>query len=258
MNVSSNRVLPFEEPREPSVVLWIGTFVWKVIDEKKVGAETKTLANIDARTVRRILFYDLDRLVRIAALKPDLTEQNKLNRLAWIKTKMRKSRRTWDEVIFCNEVRFESQGRGGSWHLVRRSRGVRSHPPYCQRRFKKPSARMAHPGKTSSGVRFITFLKASTTMKSGDYCELILRDAKPMMDHLGLTILHDRSKVHNCKYPLNFFKKNHIKTKLLPAKNPDLNIIEHMFELLRRKLVKQLTRSLKVLPMISLLMLFRR
>ena len=73
MNVSSNRVLPFEEPREPSVVLWIGTFVWKVIDEKKVGAETRTLANIDARTVRRILLYDLIRPARIAALKLDLT-----------------------------------------------------------------------------------------------------------------------------------------------------------------------------------------
>ena len=54
-----------------------------MIDEKKVGAETRTLANIDARTVRRILFYDLDRLVRIAALKPDLTKQNKLDILAW-------------------------------------------------------------------------------------------------------------------------------------------------------------------------------
>ena len=117
---------------------------------------------------------------------------------------------------------------------------------------------MALAGITSSGARLVTFLKANTAVKSGDYCQLILRDVKPMMDHLGLTILHDRSKVHNCKYPLNFFKKNHIKTKLLPAKNPDLNIIEHMFELLRRKLVKQLTRSLKVLPMISLLMLFRR
>ena len=49
------------------------------------------------------------------------------------------------------------------------------------------------------GARFITYLKANTTMKSEDYCKLILRDAKPMMDFLGLTIVHDRSKVHDCK-----------------------------------------------------------
>ena len=56
--------------------------ILKVIDEKKVGAKTRALANIDARTVRRIMFCDLDRLARIAALKPDLTEQNKWDGLA--------------------------------------------------------------------------------------------------------------------------------------------------------------------------------
>ena len=44
--------------------------------------QARTLANIDARTVRRILFYNLDQPARIAALKPDLTEQNKLDKLA--------------------------------------------------------------------------------------------------------------------------------------------------------------------------------
>ena len=43
----------------------------------------RPLANIEARTVRRILFYDLDQPARIAALKPDLTKQNKLDILAW-------------------------------------------------------------------------------------------------------------------------------------------------------------------------------
>ena len=68
-----------------------------------------------------------------------------------------------------------------------------------------------------------------------------------MMDHHGLTILHNRSKVHDCKYTFTFFKRNGIKTKLLPAKRPDLNVIEHVFGLLKCKLVKQPTRSLKVL-----------
>ena len=106
---------------------------------------------------------------------------------------------------------------------------------------------MALAGITSSGARFITFLKANQTMKSRDYCDLILRNAKPMLDHKGLTILHDRSKVHDCKFSSYFFKRNGIKTKLLPAKSPDLNVIEHVFGLLKRKLVKQPTRSLKVL-----------
>ena len=39
LNVSSNCVPPFEEPRTPTFVLWIGTSISKVIDEKKVGVE---------------------------------------------------------------------------------------------------------------------------------------------------------------------------------------------------------------------------
>ena len=57
-----------------------------------------------------------------------------------------------------------------------------------------------------------------------------------MMDHLGHTIPHNRSKVQYCKYSYNFFKMNHIKTKLLPAKSLDLNVIGPVFGLLKRKL----------------------
>ena len=74
--------------------------IWRQIEKNAFLSSTelklrlpRTLANIDARTVRRILFYDLDRPARIAALKPDLTEQNKMDRLAWVKTNMRKPRK---------------------------------------------------------------------------------------------------------------------------------------------------------------------
>ena len=40
VNVSSIRVPPSEEPRKPTVDLWIGTSILKAIDEEKVGAET--------------------------------------------------------------------------------------------------------------------------------------------------------------------------------------------------------------------------
>ena len=53
---------------------------------------------------------------------------------------------------------------------------------------------------------------------------------QPMLDHFGLTILHNRSRVHNCKYSFNFFKKGHVKTKLMPAKGTNLNVIEHVLD----------------------------
>ena len=58
--VSSDRVPPFEEPRKPTVILWTGTSISKVIDETKIGVKMRSLANIDTRTVMRNLVYDFD------------------------------------------------------------------------------------------------------------------------------------------------------------------------------------------------------
>ena len=67
INVSSNCVPPFEEPRTPTFVLWIGTSILKVIDEKKVGIEAGVVVEEKIYTV-----------IRVGCFKPHLNLQEKL------------------------------------------------------------------------------------------------------------------------------------------------------------------------------------
>ena len=81
VNVSSNSVPPFEEPRTPTFVLWIGTSISKVIDEKKVGIEAGVV-------VEKEKIYTI---IRDGCFKPHLNLQEKLASLV--------SRR-WYRVVF--------------------------------------------------------------------------------------------------------------------------------------------------------------
>ena len=60
-------------------------------------------------------------------------------------------------------------------------------------------------------------------------------------------ILHDRSKVHTAKKTQAFFNNHQLNSLLLPVKSPDLNPIEHCFGLVKKKLERQRTRTLKEL-----------
>ena len=68
VNVSSNSVPPFEEPRTPTFVLWIGTSISKVIDEKKVGIKAGVV-------VEKEKIYTV---IRDGYFKPHLNLQEKL------------------------------------------------------------------------------------------------------------------------------------------------------------------------------------
>ena len=81
LNVSSNCVPPFEEPRTPTFVLWIGTSISKVIDEKKVGIEAGVV-------VEKEKMYTM---IRDRCFKPHLNLHERLATLV--------SRR-WYSVVF--------------------------------------------------------------------------------------------------------------------------------------------------------------
>ena len=68
LNVSSNCVPPFEEPRTPTFVLWIGTSILKVIDEKKVGIKAGVV-------VEKEKIYTI---IRDECFKPHLNPQEKV------------------------------------------------------------------------------------------------------------------------------------------------------------------------------------
>ena len=205
----------------------------------------RLLRNISGRTVRRLLDVELDRPARVSAEKPRLTEAMKERRLEWAKRHLRRRKRTWERALFVDEVMFEARGAGGCWRLVRRRRGAsRYEEKYCRKKFKRPSKVMALGGITSSGSRFLSFLP---TNKMEEYTKMLRKAPSRIAKKRNLMIMHDASKVHTAKKTSRFLKEQDLKCLVLPGNSPDLNPIEHCFALLKRRLERHPTRTIKEL-----------
>ena len=117
----------------------------------------KTLRHLSPRTIRRIMGKDLGRPTSVAPRKPFLTDQNKIDRVGWCKTKVRRPIRSWGQVLFADEVMFSTKAATGG-RLVRRPPGAsRTDPKYTRKHLHHPAKVMALCG-ISSGTRFIHFL----------------------------------------------------------------------------------------------------
>ena len=208
----------------------------------------KTLRHLSARTIRRIMVKDLGRPATVAPRKPFLTDQNKIDRVGWCKTKVRRPKRSWSQVLFVDEVMFSTKaGTGG--RLVRRPPGAsRTDPKYTQKSLHHPAKVMALCGICgTSGTRFIHFLRPGQKMNSKRYTEVLSKHALGPMRTNSLTLLHDRSRVHTSKLSQRFLKEERVRSILLPARSPDLNPIENLFGYLKQLLQQRPTRTLQQL-----------
>ena len=133
----------------------------------------KTLRHLFPRTIRQITVKNLGRLAAVAARKPFLTDQIKLDRVGWCKTKVRKPKRSWDQVLFVDEVMFSTKADTGGWLVRRPPVASRTDPKYTQKGLHLPVKVMALCG-ISSGTRFIHFLQPRVRMNSWRYTEVLL------------------------------------------------------------------------------------
>lgn len=206
----------------------------------------KTLQHLSARTIRRIMVKDLGRPAGVAARKPFLTDQMKIDRVGWCKSKLRKPRRSWNQILFVDEVMFSTKADTGG-RLVRRPRGAsRTDPKYTRKGWHQPAKVMALCG-FSSGTRFIHFLRPGERMNSKKYTSVLSKHALEPMRTNSLTILQDRSRVHTSKHSQQFLKEQKVKSILLPARSPDINPIENLFGYLKQLLQQRPTRTLQQL-----------
>ena len=78
------------------------------------------------------------------------------------------------------------------------------------------------------GKRVCAFLKYKETMNSVRYVAT-LRKALKLLREDGLTLLHDRSKVHTSKMTTIFLQREKVKSKVIPGNSPDVMPIGNLF-----------------------------
>ena len=121
----------------------------------------------------------------------------------------------------------------------------RFEPKYTNHSIKHPAHLLFWGGITSTGKRVCAFLKYMETMNSVRYVAT-LRKALKLLREDGLTLLHDRSKVHTSKMT-TFLQREKVKSKVIPGNSPDVMPIENPFSRIKQILDNRPTRTIKQL-----------
>lgn len=199
-------------------------------------------------TVRRAI-KKADYHSRVARKKPLISEVNRQKRITFANEYISKPQDFWSKIIFSDESKFCIFGIKGKVLVWRKSGEA----------FKKENlvGTVKHGGSgvmvwgcmAASGVGNLIFI--DSIMNQGLYIEILKKNLKQSAAKLGLEneywFQQDNDPKHtalNTKLWLVYNVKNQLRT---PPQSPDLNPIEHLWDLLERKIRKHTITSKKML-----------
>lgn len=194
--------------------------------------------DVSIMTVSRRLSNEFGLKSRKPAAKPRLTIGMKRKRLEFAKKYAHWTSEDWHKVLFSDESLIQQFNHKKSH--VRRPVGARYDEKYTVMTMKHPPSQMIWGAMSAMGTAGLYFLPKNTTMNGARYLELLKSKLELHMGvHECSVFMHDGAPCHRSKLVSDYLNEKKIEKLAWPGNSPDLNPIENLWAVLKKKVAER-------------------
>ncbi len=170
-------------------------------------------------------------------VKPLLNNRQRQKRLAWAKDKKDWTAAEWSKVMFSDESTF-SISFGNQGPRVWKKRGEAQNPCCLRSSVKFPQSVMVWGAMSSAGVGPLCFLrsKVNTAVYQAVLEHFMLPAADQLYGDADFIFQQDLAPAHSAKATSTWFKDQGIPVLNWPANSLDLNPIENLWGIVKKKM----------------------
>jgi transposase len=227
----------YSQRLERQIVQWVNRGQVSTVDEISRLLRNTDLGNLSHTTIRRILTRH-GLVARLKKKKPFLTKNNMKARLQFAKAHQHWSVADWKKVIFSDETKLEIfQTRRREWTWRRRNERLRLEK--IQPTFKHGGGSlMIWACITAYGVGYMCRLHGG--LDSILFVQILDDEFAKTLEYYstrqGFVLQQDNSPIHKARIVSEWLGDHDQDTLEFPSYSPDLNLIENVWNELKRRL----------------------